>query len=88
MFSMYACYWIMLFENIYYLVKYIVYHDLADLIWYIVTALLLSLGLLGLGCYTFKNIIHAFLHSSSVIWIMSISVVFGNAFLINRYPKC
>ena len=53
--------------------------------WYIMTALLLPLKLLKLGCNTFGTIIHAFLHTSSVISITSIIDVVGNAFLINRY---
>ena len=53
--------------------------------WYIVTALLLFFRLLGLACYTFRSIIHVFLHSSSVIWIMSFISIVGIAWLINRY---
>jgi hypothetical protein len=59
---------------------------LAAIIWDIVTALPLTFGLLGLGCFNFKNIILAFVHSSSVISIMSIIVVVGKTYLINRYP--
>jgi hypothetical protein len=66
------------------LVKLNDYHDLYAIILNIGTALPLAFRLPGLGCSNFECILNAFVHSSSVMWIMYIIDLVGNPLLINR----